>query len=445
LINIYLKGNLIRCAINFKGELEMITDMEIFRSISTVIGTIIQMTLLVIFLYYLVISMFGWIKRKEKPASNYPPKNKFAIIISAHNEEAVIGCNVRCLKQLNYPEDMYDIYVIADNCADNTAEVAEEAGAIVNVRKDATKRGKGYSLEWMFKRLSDGKEKYDAICILDADNLVSNNFLLEMNKQLTLGHNVIQGYLDSKNPHDSWVSGNYSLSYWISNRLFQLPRYYLGLSCALGGTGFVMSTKVLNEIGWGATCLTEDLEFSLRLVLKGMKVSWCHEAVVYDEKPLKMGQSWKQRRRWMQGHSDCAGRYFKKMIVKAVKERNMVAFDCALYLIQPFFIAFNGLFVVFSVVKFLMFENLSIIFEPSYIGFFGLMLLLTYIYIVFVILEGKYTNKILLYFILYPIYSLTWVPIIIQGFIDRNKTEWAHTVHTRSIDIKDVEVLKKVG
>jgi cellulose synthase/poly-beta-1,6-N-acetylglucosamine synthase-like glycosyltransferase len=400
-----------------------------------------------IFIYYFFVSIFGWVRRREQPAEKFPLKNKFAIIISAHNEETVIGGAIRSLKKINYPQDMYDIFVIADNCCDSTAKVAREWGAKVYERTDSLRKGKGYALEWMFGNLFEMEKKYDAICILDADNLVSKNFFLEMNKQLILGHKVIQGYLDSKNPHDSWVSGNYSIAYWISNRMFQLPRHYLGLNCALGGTGFVMATSVLKEIGWGATCLTEDLEFSMKLVLKGMKVSWSHNAVVYDEKPLRMAQSWKQRKRWMQGHCDCAFRYLADLIKLAVLKRDMVAFDSALYLIQPFVIVANGIAAVYSILNILINKDINTYANMNTLLFLLLVLFVTYVNIVFVFVEGKLTKKIALYFITFPVYSLTWIPIIIAGFLDRNKREWVHTLHTRALDINDLESLEveKVG
>lgn len=406
-----------------------------------IVVLLFQYALWAIFIYYFVISMFGWVKRKETPASEFPMVNRFAILVAAHNEEIVIGSIVRNLQALNYPKNMYDIYVIADNCSDNTASVARENGAMVYERFDTVKKGKGHSMEWMFKKLFAMDKEYDAVCIFDADNLASPNFLMEMNKQLLQGNKVIQGYLDSKNPSDSWVSGNYSISYWTSNRLFQLPRHYLGLSCALGGTGFVMSTDVLKDIGWGATCLTEDLEFSLKLVMKGMRVSWCHEAVIYDEKPLKMAQSWRQRKRWMQGHCDCARRYLKSMLTKAFKERDKVAFDASMYLIQPFVIVANGIGLASAIISMLINpDNIKV--TPLFIA---LMIVFTYYSIIFVVAEGKMSKKILAYFITYPIYSLTWIPIIIHGFIDRNKREWVHTLHTRALDLGDIEALEKVG
>ncbi len=402
------------------------------------LGIFAQVLLWIVFMYYFVVSAFGWFKRKEVPADQFPIANSFVIFVAAHNEERVIGNIVRNLKNLDYPKDMYDIFVIADNCDDNTAKIAAENGANVLERKDETKKGKGYSLEWAFTRLFESKKEYDAICILDADNLVSENYLLEMNKQLSRGENVVQGYLDSKNPNDSWISGNHSIAYWISDRLFQLPRYYLGLSCALGGTGFVMKTELLKEIGWQATCLTEDLEFSLRLVLKGQRVAWSHDAIVYDEKPIHLKQSWKQRKRWMQGHCDCARRFFKDLIQKAVKEKSWLALDAAMYLIQPFIIVANGVALVFGAIIFA--SDIKHFLKSDNVILFALLLLIvTYYTIVFVIAEGKMTPKMMKYYFAFPFYSLTWIPIIVQGFVHRNDTEWVHTEHTRDLEIDDMK------
>lgn len=420
-------------------------NLGILNEIGSKLGFVFQTVLWVIFVYYGCISVFGWVKRREEPASNFPIKNKFAILIAAHNEEKVIASAVRSLKEIDYPKDMYDIYVIADNCEDATAKIAKDAGAKVYERFDTEKKGKGYSLEWMFKNLFETGIEYDAVCILDADNLVSPNFFLEMNKRLCQGHKVIQGYLDSKNPNDSWISANYSIAYWISNRLFQLPRYYLGLNCALGGTGFVMSMDVLKDIGWGATCLTEDLEFSLKLVQKNMKVSWSHEAVVYDEKPLRLAQSCRQRKRWMQGHCDCASRYLKSLLKKAFLERDPVAFDAALYLIQPFTIVASGVSMVVNCVKGMYYLDLSKLMTVDTLLFLALVAVVTYLNIVFVMIEGKFSIKIGLYFLLFPLYSLTWIPIIIAGFIARNGKEWAHTEHTRNLEINDMNKLEKAG
>lgn len=415
--------------------------MQLINSIIYWSTQLIQVLIFIAGCYFLGISMFGWIKRKEEPAEKYPPKKRFALVIAAHNEEKVIGHIIDSLLRQNYPKSLYDIFVVADNCNDKTAEIAEEHGAIVYKRFNNEERGKGYALEWMFDKIYKMDEKYDVISVFDADNLVSSNFLLEMNKQLCKGHKVVQGYIDSKNPFDSWITCSYSIAFWLSNRIFQLARYYLGLSCGLCGTGFCIDLDVLRKIGWGATCLTEDLEFTMKLAMNDMKVAWAHNAVVYDEKPLTLKQSWRQRIRWMQGHADCASRYLKPLFAKSFREGNLAAFDCAVYLFQPIRFIFVGLVTVMMWIQTVFpqspFYSLKYVF-PAEVWY--VFVILQFFYGPLIILaEKKFTFKVVLGFLVYPFYCLTWVPITIQGFMSKDNKNWSHTIHTREISINELE------
>jgi cellulose synthase/poly-beta-1,6-N-acetylglucosamine synthase-like glycosyltransferase len=112
------------------------------------------------------------------------------------------------------------------------------------------------------------ERQYDAVCVFDADNLVHPDFLREMNSRLCKGERLIQGYLDSKNPNDTWISGVFSISFWVVNHVWHLAKYNIGLSSCLGGTGMCISTDILRRHGWGATCLTEDMEFTMKALLK---------------------------------------------------------------------------------------------------------------------------------------------------------------------------------
>lgn len=412
-----------------------------FNNIIFYITQALQVIIFVGGCYFFSISLFGWVMKKENSANIDEPFKRFALVIAAYNEEMVIAHIVESLLRQNYPEEMYDIFVIADNCSDNTAAIAASHGAIVYKRVNLEQRGKGYALEWMFNKIFALETKYDAIAVFDADNLVSSNFLIEMNKQLCNGHKVIQGYLDSKNPFDSWITSSYSIAFWLSNRIFQLPRYNLGLSCGLCGTGFCVDTDILKSIGWGATCLTEDLEFTMKLALNEVKVAWAHNAIVYDEKPITLKQSWNQRKRWMQGHADCAVRFLGPLFSKAFKEGDLVAFDCALYLFQPVRFLIIGVITIMMWFQVIYpqspFFNLRIIF-PDYIWY--LFVILQFLYGPLIILiEKKFSFKTLKGFIIYPLYCLTWVPITIQGFLSKDNKIWNHTSHTRKISIKELE------
>lgn len=412
--------------------------------ILTIISIILQIISMLIGIYYLFVGFAGFLPIKNRYAVKSQKINRFALVVSAHNECKVIEGLVRSLRKQNYPNEAYDIFVIADNCTDNTAEVARKADAIVYERTDKDKRGKGYALEWFFEKLFNMGNRYDYIAIFDADNLVDSEFLKNMNESANRGHKLIQGFLDSKNPYDSWITASYSFCFWTINRTFQLARYKLGMSCELSGTGFAVETKLLEKLGWGATCLTEDMEFTMKAAYNGEKVAFNYNARVYDEKPLTLRQSWTQRVRWMRGHCDVASRYFFKLIKQGICEKRWSCIDCAVYLVQPIRIIAMGIILFFSYAQSfypsgdLGFVQLSYLFGTPIIWNTIMILQLCYMPFVVIYELREFRFKMLPYFIMYSVYNLTWVPIAIQGLIGCKKTDWSHTAHVRSISIDDL-------
>ena len=297
-------------------------------------------TITIFWLYQILVSLCSLVKIKDKPLKE-EKENRFMAIIPAHNEEAVIGNLVESLKHQNYNKDLYDIYVIADNCTDNTARVAKEAGAIVYERFDETKKTKGYALDWFLKQKIEENVPYDAFFVFDADNIVHPDFIKNMNKKLCQGEDVVQGYRDIKNPTDSWITAGYALFYWTMHRFYHLARYNLGLSPLLNGTGFMVKFDVIKpEGGLKTVTLTEDIEFSLKRIIKGKRLGWSTEAIVYDEQPVGFSQSWSQRSRWTVGHMQCIKEYTKSLAVAAKENKTMMNFDGLLYIVGsiPMFI-----------------------------------------------------------------------------------------------------------
>lgn len=398
----------------------------------------IPLQLIIVFftLYYFIIAFFGIWRKKENKIMT--PKNSFAIIVAAHNEEQVIGQLVENLHVLKYPKELYDIFVVADNCKDHTAEIAREAGAIVYERFSLEQRGKGYAMEWMFAKLFKLERNYDGVVIFDADNLVEQNFLLEMNNRLCKGEKVIQGYLDSKNPHDTWIAGTFAISFWVVNHIWHLAKYNLGLSSVLGGTGMCISTDVLQKFGWGATCLTEDMEFTMKVLLKGIRTTWAHDAIVYDEKPLTFKQSWNQRKRWAQGHFDIAGRYIPRMIMEGIKHRDIRILDGVLHLLQPHFLLLSTTFVLLSYMYYLVPFYTNILYKIIPVEVWTIIAIGQYIFPVIVLAKIRAQWKSWIYLILYPLFVYSWVPITFLGFLHRNEREWSHTQHTRGLSYHEV-------
>lgn len=397
----------------------------------------IQIIIFLFTVYYFCIGFCGLWRRKEDKI--LIPQKSFAVIVAAHNEKAVIAQLIDNLKELDYPEKLYDIFVIADNCTDDTAQIARDHGADVHERTDKDKKGKGFAMEWMFARLFKMKRQYDAVTVFDADNLVDKRFLLEMNNRLCKGDKVIQGYLDAKNPYDTWVSGTFAISFWVIDHIWHLAKTNIGLSSVLGGTGMCISTDILRKYGWGATCLTEDMEFTMKALSEGIKTTWAHDAIVYDEKPLTFMQSWRQRKRWAQGQFDVAHRFIPKMIKAGIKKHDIRILDGCLHLVQPHFLLISTFFVIMSYVQMgigkPLFTNIYQ-FLPS--SLLTVITLGQYILPVIILLKIHVKPKAWFYLILYPVFIYSWIPIVFLGFLHRNEHEWSHTKHTRAVSYDDI-------
>lgn len=401
----------------------------------------IPFQLMIVFftVYYFVISWFGLFGKKRE-VKIYDESKTFAMLVCAHNEAAVIDSLVDNLLKLNYNNKLYDIFVVADNCVDNTAEVARNAGAIVFERFNDEKKGKGYAMDWFFERLFKMDRKYDAVCIFDADNLVHPNFLHEMNSRLCNGEKLIQGYLDSKNPTDTWVSGVFSISFWIVNHVWHLAKYNIGLSACLGGTGMCIEMGMLKRYGWGATCLTEDMEFTMKAMMENIPTTWAHDAIIYDEKPLTFKAAWNQRMRWAQGHFDVANRFMLPMFKKAIKERDLKVLDCTVNLIQPYFLMISTFFVLCSwIYEYVPFYT-NIIYTVLPMEVWTVIGIGQYIFPVACLWKIRASAKSWFYLLFYPIFIYSWIPITAIGWFRRHEHEWNHTIHTRNIKFDEVIV-----
>mgnify|MGYP000299497646 CR=1 FL=1 len=390
---------------------------------------LVQIVLACIGGYQLLLSCFGWFRRKTY--ARFAPQKSFAILIAAHNEEKVIGALLDNLKQLNYPAQLYDVFVICDNCNDRTADIARQHGVHACERHNLEKRGKGFAIEWMLKELWQYSREYDGVVMLDADNLVAQDYLLHMNNDLCNGSQVIQAYLDTKNPHDSWVTSAYAITYWYCNRLWQLPRSNLRLANFLGGTGMCFDSSLLKSIGWGATSLVEDLEFTMKCVQKGINPSFNYNAKVYDEKPLTFQASFKQRLRWMQGHFVVARKYFVPLIWSGLKERSWAKIDTAIYSLNVYNV------LIGATVTMILWTDLIISPTPYLANLFeyapyilGPIFLLNLLQFPVALILEKAPLRALKSILTFPLFLISWWPITIHAFFTQNNKVWSHTQHT---------------
>lgn len=229
---------------------------------------------------------------------------RYAVLIAARNEAAVIGQLIDSILAQDYPRELVDVYVVADNCTDNTAGVASAHGATVYKRQNLAQVGKGHALNFLLAKIAQDRPeaRYDGFFVFDADNLLDPHYITEMNKVFSSGCPVVTGYRNAKNFGDNWISAGYGLYFLRESEYLNRPRDYLGTSCAVSGTGFLFSSALLEKVGgWHYFALTEDLEFTLDLISRGEKIAYCNTAILYDEQPTDFRQSVVQRARWMRG------------------------------------------------------------------------------------------------------------------------------------------------
>lgn len=388
-------------------------------------------------------------KKTKNPKKENVHTSKYAVIIAARNEELVIGHLIKSIKKQKYPEELIDIFVVADNCTDNTAQVAEEAGAIVKERFNRDQIGKGYALNYMFKTIEReySSRKYEGYFVFDADNLLDENYIAEMSKTFNQGYRVITSYRNSKNYEQNWISAGYALWFLHEAEYINLPRMALNTSCAISGTGFLVQADLIRENGgWIHHLLTEDIEFSVSHIIKGEKIGYCGSAIFYDEQPVTFTQSWHQRLRWAKGFYQVFAKYGLDLI-RGIFNGNQNRFSCydmimtimPAILVSSISLILNGLF--YLAVFFELFHdkeliNITITGVLYSIGWsYGIRYILGFIT---TLTEWKKIHctgwKKIAYTFTFPLFMFTYIPIsLVALFMDIEWKPIAHTV-VKSVD-----------
>ncbi len=415
--------------------IEAVTNLNRIVIIVMTLAYLYQILYLVVGLYY---------KNKNDDDRGEVPFHRFAVLISARNEEAVIGELVESLKKQRYPRNMFDIFVLADNCTDNTALCAKRAGAIVYERWNAQLVGKGYALDYLIKEIKNDYEKYDGYLVFDADNVVDKNFIYEMNKSFDKGYDAITSYRNSKNFGTNWISAAYSIWFLREARFLNFPRMLLNTNCHISGTGFCISDRIVEENGgWPFHLLTEDIEFSVNCAIKGNRIGYCDKAMVYDEQPVTFEQSWTQRMRWSKGFYQVNANYLTSLI-KGSLGKSKLKFSCydmfmttaPGMLLTLFIIAFNAIMIFACFTQPYYIANVVIkragkfIFD-TIIAFYVVLLVygLITVFSEWDMIQAS-TRKKLIYVALFPVFMATYIPISLAALV--KKVEWKPIQHFAS-------------
>jgi cellulose synthase/poly-beta-1,6-N-acetylglucosamine synthase-like glycosyltransferase len=284
-------------------------------------------------LYLAVLSVAAILWRRAPRAA--APGRRFAILVPAHDEELLLPRLLQSLGALDYPRALYDVHVVADNCTDRTAAVAAAAGATVHVRTDDQRRGKGYALRWLLARLGRAGAAYDAYVILDADSVVSPNFLRVMSAHLARGDLAVQSYYGVLNRTESWPAALRYVALTLFNGLRPRGRDALGLSAGLRGNGMCFAAPLLERFGWDAFTLAEDAEFHLQLVAAGIRVTYAPQAAVLAEMPTALRQAHSQNVRWERGRLHLLRTYGPRLLAQGLGRRDAVLLDAVAEQLVP--------------------------------------------------------------------------------------------------------------
>jgi 1,2-diacylglycerol 3-beta-glucosyltransferase len=270
------------------------------------------------------------------------PSTRFLILVPAHNEEALLPATLDSIFGVEYPRELYSVHVVADNCNDRTAEIARTRGAHAHERRDLQARGKGHALSWLLERVWASGEPHDALVILDADSVVTPNFLSAMAERLERGERVIQAYYAVRDPQRSWGAGLRYAALTAVHYLRPSARMVLGGSTGLKGNGMVFAADIPRMFRW-TNDLAEDVEYHMQLILAGERVTFAPEAVLYAEMPSTLRGAQTQNVRWERGRLEQVRRYVPQLMRIAFERRSFLLFDAAVeQLIPPFSVIIGG-------------------------------------------------------------------------------------------------------
>jgi cellulose synthase/poly-beta-1,6-N-acetylglucosamine synthase-like glycosyltransferase len=242
-----------------------------------------------------------------------PPQTTFAVLVPAHDEEAVIRDTLRSLASLDYPADLVSVHVVADHCSDDTVALARADGVDVLEHEDPEPRGKGPALGWAIERLRERGRRHDAVVVVDADSLVDPAFLRVIDARLGRGDQVVQAYYAVRNAETSTSAGLRAAALAVRHYLRPLGRCEIGASCGLFGNGMAFSAPIADRFRFSAH-LTEDAELQMELLLDGVLVAFAPDAIVRAEMPDSFAAARSQHERWERGRADVARRYLPRLV-----------------------------------------------------------------------------------------------------------------------------------
>lgn len=423
-----------------------------------VVFNMVVLALFVAAFFYQIVYVFAVLIHKERHIPPATRHHSYAVVICAHNEAIVIGELIASVFNQDYPREKLDVFVFCDNCTDGTAEVARAAGAYVYERPPGGQVGKSWVMDYGLNRLmKEHPGAYEGFFVFDADNVLSPTYVREMNNVFDHGDfAAITSYRNSKNFDSSWISRGYGTWFLREATYLNNARMILGTSCAISGTGYLMNARVIEEMGgWDFHLLTEDIQFSTFVALRGMRIGYAARAEFFDEQPVTFAASWKQRLRWSKGFYQVLVKYGRSLLhrvrrsnaPKTHKNGRFAVYDMLMTLAPAMILTLisvlvNALFLLLGAIFPFISSGaerntctgaLFMTIASFYLTFFILAVLTT-------LTEGRHIHATRLHRITnlftFPVFMLSYVPVALVAAV--KKVSWVPTEHTISKSVEDI-------
>lgn len=362
--------------------------------------------------------------RTHFPSGDNAILHRFAIAIPAHNEEAVIGHTVATLRRMDYPPDLYDIYVAADFCTDQTASLARAEGAVCFERNQGERNGKGGALVFLFENIFRSHQPYDAFVVFDADTRVNAQFLRVMNQRLNQGAQVIQGRHVISNPDASIFSCLTWAMMTIETRFSNQGRRNLHISAKLQGDSTCFRSDLIKKYGWGIG-LTEDQDFRIKLIMENIFIDYERFAIGYGQAAISWKAAESQRLRWAKGMSEVNNRYRWSLLSSGFWRMDWNRIDAVILSIAPSYSTMSLLSMIILALHLIFLQFVS----PLLIWLWLAVTILLFIYPLFgLFLEGA-PLKAYLILLSGPVFIFwrTWLRLKLR--FSKKPVTWLRTDH----------------
>ena len=257
--------------------------------------------------------------KKQKHLTN-SKQNKLAILLPARNESKIIENLLISIKNQTYPTELFDVHVIVADKNDKTIDLTKEylSNSYIHIIENQTRKAE--ALDGAIKEIIDANLVYDDYIIIDADSILTPNFLEEMNNALSTGADIIIPRKRIKN----WESNNKkNRNIWCNCSALTWPsvdtmgnkgKSKRNYTLALCGQGMLINAKILNDLnGYPFRSLVEDYEISIECMRNGYTQFYYEYAEIYAEEPISHKEFNKRRVRWLQGFADVTKKYNKEV------------------------------------------------------------------------------------------------------------------------------------